>query len=143
MTIKHILEEKGREVEVIDPAETVAAATERLSRRKIGALVSLDKDRRIVGILSERDIVRLIGERGAAALQMIVADVMTRKVVTAKEDTTVDEAMEIMTHNRFRHLPICEEDRLVGLVSIGDIVKRRIQDVVREADDLRTYITAG
>ena len=143
MTVRHILESKGRDVETIEPAETVRTAAEKLGRHRIGALVSLDGSRRIVGIVSERDIVRLIGQRRADALDVAVSEVMTRKVVTATEDMTVDEAMQVMTHNRFRHLPVCENDWLVGLVSIGDVVKRRIEDAVREADDLKSYISAG
>ncbi|MBB3998320.1 CBS domain-containing protein [Aureimonas pseudogalii] len=143
MTVRLILEAKGRDVAVIASSESVATAVRELAERRIGALVSVGEDGSLLGILSERDVVRLIAERGADALASDVGSIMTRQVKTAGEETTVDEAMEIMTRNRFRHLPVVERGRLVGIVSIGDVVKRRIEDAEREAQDMRSYITAG
>ncbi|WP_062226371.1 CBS domain-containing protein [Aureimonas frigidaquae] len=140
MTVKQILEQKGREVETIGPDASLSDAAAILSQKRIGALVVLGDNRRVAGILSERDIVRVVGRDGGPALSQRVAQVMTTKVVTAREDMTVDQLMDLMTRGRFRHLPVCEDERLVGVISIGDVVKRRIEDVEREADDMRAYI---
>ena len=94
----------------------------------------------MAGILSERDVVRIIGRDGPEALARKVADVMTTKVVTAREEMTVDEVMDLMTRGRFRHLPVCEDGVPVGVISIGDVVRRRIEDAEREAEDMRAYI---
>lgn len=143
MSVRLILEAKGREVATIDPSATLGAAVQTLAERRIGALVSVGEGGTVIGILSERDIVRRIAEEGASCLDQPVASAMTRDVKTAQEDMTIDEAMDVMTRNRFRHLPVTEDGRLVGLVSIGDVVKRRIETVEREAEDLRSYIHAG
>jgi CBS domain-containing protein len=140
MTVRQILESKGRSVETISPDVTVSDAVAILSERRIGALVALSEGGRVAGILSERDIVRVIGRDGPQALAGKVADVMTTKVVTAREEMTVDEVMDLMTRGRFRHLPVCEDGVLVGVISIGDVVKRRIEDAEREAEDMRAYI---
>lgn len=143
MTVRSILEEKGRDVFTMRPEVTLSEAAAELAGRRIGALVLLGDDGRIVGILSERDIVRVVGTTGAEGLTQNAAQVMTTKVTTCGEDASIDEVMEIMTRGRFRHLPVAEDGRLVGIVSIGDVVKRRIAEAVREAEDMRTYITAG
>lgn len=143
MTVKHILDDKGRDVFTMRPTETLAEAAGALAERRIGAVVIIGEDGGIAGILSERDIVRMVGIKGADCLGASVADAMTRDVVTCHEEMTVHELMEIMTHRRFRHVPVIEEGRLVGLVSIGDVVKRRIEDVQREADEMRSYIAAA
>lgn len=143
MTVKHILDIKGRDVTSIGASATIAQAAQLLTERKIGALVCLGEGRRILGIVSERDIVRAIAANGASALDRALSDFMTREVTTCNEAMTVDEAMELMTRSRFRHLPVCEGGELVGIISIGDAVKRRIEDVEREADYMRTYIHAG
>ncbi|WP_062017550.1 CBS domain-containing protein [Aureimonas sp. AU4] len=144
MSIRTILENKGREVATVDPSATLEAAAQLLAARKIGALVTLGEAGNVIGILSERDVVKAIARDGAAALGQTVSSVMTTAVTLADEETTVDEAMEIMTRGRFRHLPVCENgELLVGIVSIGDIVKRRIEEVEEEAEQMRTYIHAG
>ncbi|ALN73216.1 CBS domain-containing protein [Aureimonas sp. AU20] len=143
MTVQLILESKGRDVATVDPAQSVADVIEALHTRRIGALLALDADNRLLGIVSERDVVRLLAEQGANALARSVGDVMTRSLVTIAEEATIDEAMGLMTQGRFRHLPVVRDGRCVGIVSIGDIVKRRIQDAEREAEDLKTYIHAG
>lgn len=143
MNVKLILDEKGHDVITLDPNATIEEAAKLLGERRIGAVVVTKGDRRILGILSERDIVRAIGVNGAAALGLTVREVMTAKVSTCRETHTVNEVMEIMTRGRFRHLPVEKDGHLDGLVSIGDVVKRRIQEVEREAEEIRTYIATA
>ncbi|KQT57521.1 MULTISPECIES: CBS domain-containing protein [unclassified Aureimonas] len=143
MSIKHILEEKGRQVFTMTPSSTLEEAARELSSRKIGALILTDDGGRISGILSERDIVRMIARNGADCLGQSIANVMTTKVVTCTEAMSIDEVMEIMTAGRFRHVPVEENGRLVGVISIGDVVKKRIEEAVQEAEQMRTYIAAG
>jgi CBS domain-containing protein len=140
MTVKAILSAKGGGVETIDPNANLAAAVKRLAERRIGALVITGAEHRIVGILSERDIVLKLAARGAAALDMSLADVMTRKVMTCSPADTISSVMERMTQGKFRHLPVVEQGRLVGIVSIGDVVKRRLEQMEREQSALRDYI---
>lgn len=143
MSVRQILEEKGREVVTLRPEATLDEAVQILAGKKIGAIVLVDAKGAVAGIVSERDIVRLIGTSGVASISQSVGDVMTMAVTTCTESTSINEAMELMTHGRFRHLPVCEEDRLVGIISIGDVVKRRIEEVEREANEMREYIAAG
>lgn len=143
MTVKSILDAKGRDVITIEPEATLQEAARLLGLRRIGAAVVTRADRTILGILSERDIVRLIGERGADALAMNVREAMTSKVSTCRETSTINEVMEVMTHGRFRHLPVEKGGKLDGIVSIGDVVKRRIEDVEREAEQIREYIATA
>lgn len=140
MTVKHILDEKGRDVVTVQPAMTLADAARFLSDNKIGAVVVAGLDGRIAGILSERDIVKTIAAKGGAALDMPVSSAMTSKVVTCTESHTVNQLMEIMTTNRFRHVPVEESGKLIGIISIGDVVRRRIEDVEREAEEIKAYI---
>src|SRR5881392_3212123 len=122
MTVRAILDTKGHQILSVEPDAKLAAAVKILSERKIGAVLVMSQGR-IEGILSERDIVRVLGERGAAVLEEPVSAVMTRKVVSCKEADTVAAIMEMMTDGKFRHLPVLEGERVVGLISIGDIVK--------------------
>src|SRR6266436_1209200 len=140
MTVKAILSRKGSEVLTIEPAATLAAAVKMLAQRRIGALVVTGPGRRIVGIISERDIVRVLDEKGTAVLAAPVAEVMTRKVVTCAQSETIAEIMERMTAGKFRHVPVVEQGSLVGIISIGDVVKARLGELVREQDALRDYI---
>jgi CBS domain-containing protein len=140
MTVKTILSTKGSEVITIGPTATLEEAIAVLSKRRIGALVVLGADERVIGILSERDIVRALAERSANALKEPLSKCMTRIVVTCGECDTVSELMERMTHGRFRHIPVMEEDRLVGIISIGDVVKQRLGEMERESEALRDYI---
>jgi CBS domain-containing protein len=142
MTVAVMLSEKGREVVTTVPTASIAGAIEALARHKIGALVVVDQGQRIAGIVSERDIVRAIAEKGAQVLSEPLATVMTRSVVTCSESETVNDVMARMTRGRFRHLPVVENDRLTGIISIGDVVKARIEQVEREAEDMRAYIAA-
>jgi CBS domain-containing protein len=111
-----------------------------LAQRRIGALVVTGPGHRIVGIISERDIVRALDAKGTAVLDVPIAEVMTRKVVTCSHSETIAEIMERMTAGKFRHVPVVEQGRLAGIVSIGDVVKARLEDLEREQDALRDYI---
>ncbi|MGD9913620.1 MAG: CBS domain-containing protein [Hyphomicrobiaceae bacterium] len=143
MTVKAILEEKGHDVFTLGPNATLKDAIQVLADNRIGALVVTGADRKIVGILSERDIVRTLSKDGAEALDRHVRACMTAKVKVCNERHTVNEVMEIMTRGRFRHLPVEKDGRLDGIVSIGDVVKRRIEDVEKEAEEIRTYIATA
>ena len=144
MLLSHILKDKGDMVFTIGPDESIAAATALLNSRRVGAMVVLDKDHRVVGILSERDIVRLVAEQGGACMERTVAAGMSREVIFADPAETVDALLERMTDRRVRHLPVCDkEKRLVGIVSIGDLVKSKIAEAVAEAEGLRAYISAN
>jgi len=139
MTVRAILDTKGHHVLNVEPEAALAAAVKILGERKIGAVLVMSRGR-IEGILSERDIVRVLAERGAAVLDEPVSDVMTRKVVSCKQNDTVAAIMEMMTLGKFRHLPVIEGERVVGLISIGDIVKWRVQEYENEQEALRQYI---
>jgi CBS domain-containing protein len=111
-----------------------------LAQRRIGALVVLGPERRVVGILSERDIVRVLAEQGPSVLSAQIAQVMTRKVSTCSECDTVSDVMEQMTAGKFRHVPVIDREQLVGIISIGDVVKHRLGEMERESEALRDYI---
>ncbi|MGN6466811.1 MAG: CBS domain-containing protein [Rhizobiaceae bacterium] len=143
MTVRSILEEKGRDVFTIGPDETLTDAIRLLAERRIGAIVVLRPNGAIGGILSERDIVRALAEGGAGALKQPVSAFMTAKVQVCREENTVNDVMEVMTRVRFRHLPVEREGKLVGLVSIGDVVKRRIEDAERETEEIKAYIATA
>ena len=141
MTVKAILSRKGNDVITIEPTVTVSAAVNILAEHRIGALVVVaGADEQVAGILSERDIVRALAQRGPGALQEAVGQVMTRRVVTCTESDTVAALMERMTQGKFRHLPVVERGKLVGLVSIGDVVKHRLGEMEHESNALREYI---
>jgi CBS domain-containing protein len=140
MTVKTILATKGSNVLSIEPTATLEAAVAMLAKHRVGALLVLGPDRRVIGILSERDIVRALAEHGAGALKEPLAQSMTRKVVTCSQSDTVGALMERMTTGKFRHLPVIEQDQLVGIVSIGDVVKLRLHEMEHEAAALRDYI---
>jgi CBS domain-containing protein len=140
MNVKHILSRKGSDVLTLEPTATLADAMDILAKRRIGALVITGADRRIVGIISERDIVRAIADHGTGILQSPVSELMTRKVVTCGQNETIAEIMGRMTAGKFRHVPVVEQGRLIGIVSIGDIVKARLEELEQEHDALRDYI---
>ncbi len=142
MTVAIMLGAKGREVVTTTAGATVAEATDTLATHKIGAVVVVSDDNRIAGIVSERDIVRAIAREGASALDHDLGRIMTRKVITCREDETINDVMTRMTQGRFRHLPVVEGGKLTGIISIGDVVKARIEQVEREADEMRAYIAA-
>ena len=134
MTVKTILSTKGSEVITIAPTATLEEAIAVLAKHRIGAVVVLGAEQRVIGILSERDIVRALSEHGASALKQPLAQTMTRVVVTCGEADTVSDLMERMTRGRFRHIPVLEQDRLVGIISIGDVVKQRLGEMERESE---------
>jgi CBS domain-containing protein len=139
MTVRSILDTKGHHVQSIEPEAKLSSAIKTLSERKIGAVLVMNEGR-IEGILSERDIVRVLGERGAKVLDEPVSGVMTRKVVSCRPTDTVAAIMEIMTVGKFRHLPVLEGDKVAGLISIGDVVKWRVREYESEQEALRDYI---
>jgi CBS domain-containing protein len=140
MTVAKILAEKGREVQTIQPHRTLAEAARILAEKRIGAAVVTGADGAVLGILSERDIVRALSEAGPAALEEPVSRRMTARVTSCGETMTIDTAMEIMTVGKFRHLPVVENGRLTGIVSIGDVVKRHIEKIEAETKAMRDYI---
>ena len=140
MTISIILASKGREVVTIAPSASLASAVGLLVEKCIGAVLILGADRRVVGILSERDVVRALAERGAGALEEPVSQTMTRKVSTCNENESVFNIMERMTEGRSRHVPVVDQGKLVGIVSIGDVVKHRLQEMERDSAAMHNYI---
>jgi len=143
MTVKVILSKKGSDVSTIDPTATLESGIRILAERGIGALVVLGADQRMIGILSERDIVRALAERGAGSLTEPLARVMTRNISTCTESETVNSIMEQMTAGKFRHVPVVEGERLVGIVSIGDVVKHALTELRHESKALHDYIQTG
>jgi len=143
MLVSNILREKGRDVLAIAPEATLFEAARVLTLNRIGALLVHDQRGGLSGIISERDIVRAVAEVGASALALTVVERMTKDVATCEENDTIAEIMETMTRCRFRHMPVIEKGRVAGIVSIGDVVKIRIAETLREAQALKDYIAAG
>jgi CBS domain-containing protein len=143
MSVELILAEKGRNVVTLRPDQTLAEAAQTLSRHRIGAAVVVGGDERVLGIISERDMVRAVADSGAKALEEPLSARMTNKVVTCTSHTTIDQLMGLMTEGKFRHIPVVEAGRLTGIVSIGDIVKHRLADVEAEYQALRDYIATA
>lgn len=143
MTVGAILADKGKNVITASTDASVNDVVGLLTKHKIGAIIVTDGAGAVCGIISERDIVRDIGRHGSDILNGAVSKCMTSKVISASPMDTIDKAMEIMTKGRFRHLPVMEKGALVGLISIGDVVKRKIEQAEREAEDIRNYIAAG
>jgi len=143
MLVKHILGDKGREVVAISADATLSEAARLLARKRIGAVVVRDASGALAGILSERDVVRAVADGSVTALARPVSMYMTRAVATCTECDTVQDIMEMMTIGRFRHVPVLDNGMVTGIVSIGDVVKTRIEETVQEATSLREYITAA
>lgn len=141
MQVENILQSKGRAVTTVTAGSTIAEAVTLLNTKKIGAVVVVD-GKRVVGILSERDVVRHLGTDWAALANRPVSDVMTKNVVSVSRFATVADVMERMTEKRIRHMPIVENGELVGIVSIGDVVKRKIEETEQEATALKEYIAS-
>jgi CBS domain-containing protein len=139
MTVRAILDTKGHHVQIVEPDIKLSAAATILAEKKIGSVLVMTNGR-IEGILSERDVVRGLSERGASVLDEPVSAVMTRKVVSCKQSDAVSTIMEIMTSGKFRHLPVVEDGRVIGLISIGDVVKWRVGEYETEQEALRDYI---
>ena len=144
MLIQHILATKGGDVIAVRPDATLADAVATLRTNRIGAVIVSDDDGTTVsGILSERDVVRVLADDGPTALDRAVADVMTAEVFTCDPSATLEQLMGIMTEKRIRHIPVMADGRLVGVVSIGDVVKHRVGELAQEARTLHDYVTSG
>ncbi|BAT60161.1 hypoxic response protein 1 [Variibacter gotjawalensis] len=143
MTVKAILATKGSKVATIEPSATLAEAAKLLSELRIGAIIVTSVGDRVAGLLSERDIVRTLAAEGASALDKRVDQTMTRKVVTCGENDTLNMIMERMTAGRFRHMPVVESERLIGVISIGDVVKMRLEEMENEHNAMREYIATA
>ena len=142
MKVEQILQSKGSEVFTVQETDTMASAVSALNARNIGAVIVKDKAEMIVGILSERDVVRRLGGEGASVLDQQVSQCMTRSPFTCSPEASVDEVMAEMTNKRIRHLPVCNGKNLVGVISIGDVVKRKIEQTEQEAQALKEYIAS-
>lgn len=143
MNISQILKSKPGGVTTGRPEETIQKIAERLAERKIGAVVIVGENGQVGGIISERDIIRLVAAHGAGAMSMPVRDGMTSQVISCNRDCTVDEVMELMTKGRFRHLPVVEQNELIGIISIGDVVKYHVAEVELEVNAMRDYLATG
>jgi CBS domain-containing protein len=143
MIVNRILSLKGRDVATIEPHRSLSEAAKVLAERRIGALLIIDGQRPVSGIISERDIVRAVAAQGAAALDQPVSRFMTEKVLTCTGETPVNDIMEMMTEQKFRHVPVVENGRLVGIISIGDVVKLRVEEVEAEAQAIKEYIATA
>ncbi|KCZ46808.1 CBS domain-containing protein [Hyphomonas pacifica] len=142
MTLDQILNDKGFEIISVKADQSLSEAAMTLDSRRIGAVVALDDDGAIVGVLSERDIVRHVARRGAEALNLKVGDAMTRHVITIESITQIDEALQLMTDRRIRHLPVVRAEKLIGVISIGDLVKWKIAATEAEAEAMKSYLSA-
>ncbi|ESR25157.1 CBS domain-containing protein [Lutibaculum baratangense] len=143
MTVAVILQQKGSAVITTGPGTILSAVAELLATHRIGAVLVVGQNGRLEGIISERDIVRAIGQQGAEALKRPVADFMTAQVVTCGRDDSIAYLMQKMTQGKFRHVPVLEDGKVVGIVSIGDVVKERIAAAEAETEAMRTYITTA
>ena len=142
MTVAAILKHKGHDIASVRPATTIAEVTRLLSDRRIGAVIVHDSEQ-LLGIVSERDIIHGLAANGAKVLEMTAGQLMTRALKTATPQTTVPEAMAMMTAGRFRHMPVIENGALIGIVSIGDVVKARIMEQEHEVDSLKAYVAGA
>ncbi|MGE0724402.1 MAG: CBS domain-containing protein [Alphaproteobacteria bacterium] len=143
MLVQMILNVKGNDVVAVGPTDTVAEAVQTLNQHQIGAVLVRDEIGALVGILSERDVVRAIAREGAACLDRPVTALATRDVISCDPEDDMAHVMGLMTRRRFRHLPVMRDGRLIGLVSIGDVVKHRLAEMEGETQALRQYIAAG
>jgi len=143
MNIGQILKIKGRAVATARPDTALSEIVAKLAQKKIGAIVIVGEGGEVAGIISERDVIRRLAERGSAALNEPVSESMTSTVITCQETSTLEELMEVMTQGRFRHVPVIEDGALVGIVSIGDIVKNHIAEVEMEVTAMRDYFATG
>jgi CBS domain-containing protein len=143
MFVSDILAQKGGLVFTVTPGTSVAQLSQQLSARRIGSMLVLDGEGSVAGIVSERDLVRALASHGAKAMELEARQVMTRDVVTCDPDDSIDQVMQTMTSGRFRHLPVVRHGELLGLVSIGDVVKARLEEAKHETEALKAYIVAG
>jgi len=143
MTVAAILKHKGDAVFAVDPTATVPMVASMLTIKRIGAVLVRDAGGQVLGIVSERDIVRSMASNGLNTMEMTAGQLMTRVIHTVTPSTTVSQAMEQMTLARVRHLPVVEHDTLLGMISIGDVVKARIMQTEHEVDSLKAYVSGG
>jgi CBS domain-containing protein len=143
MTVAEILKGKGGDVIAARPDDTAEQVAKLLAAHNIGAVLIRAADSTILGILSERDIVRALGRHGEAALKLTASALMSRNVISCAPEDSVAQVMEIMTRRRFRHLPVVQQGALVGMISIGDVVKERIGEAEQEAEQLRAFVAGG
>jgi CBS domain-containing protein len=143
MTVASILRQKGHDVASVPPTTTLSDVAITLTDRRIGAVLVRDVPGKLLGIVSERDIVRCLANEGQACLEKTAAQIMTRVLHTVTPTTSTDEAMGVMTNSRVRHLPVFEHDALVGLISIGDVVKARLEEQAQEVDSLTAYVAGS
>jgi CBS domain-containing protein len=143
MTVKAILSRKGHDIATISPTATIAEAAQMLTEKRIGAIIVTGPGNRVAGLLSERDIVHVLARQGAEGLQTLVEQAMTRRVVTCGESDTVGSIMERMTAGRFRHMPVVTDEQLTGVISIGDVVKFRLEEIELETNAMREYIATA
>jgi CBS domain-containing protein len=142
-TVAAILKHKGHQVTTVDPTATIVHVVDVLAELRIGAVLVIDRADQLLGIVSERDVICSIAANGARTLEMTADQVMTRTLHVAHPATTVAEAMTMMTTGRSRHLPVMDHDVLVGLISIGDVVKARLMDQESEVDSLKSYVAGA
>ncbi|MGD9784522.1 MAG: CBS domain-containing protein [Hyphomicrobiaceae bacterium] len=143
MNVAGILKVKGRAVMTGRPDETIQEVAAKLALRRIGAVVIVGEGGSVMGIVSERDIIRAVGEQGASVLGQTVGSIMTKNVLTCSEASTIEDMMAMMTQGRFRHVPVVDSEALVGIVSIGDVVKHHIAEVELEVTAMRDYLATG
>ncbi len=143
MTVAAILATKGNAVLTVDQGSSLKEIISILAEKRIGAVIVKKGDGSVCGIISERDIVQEMHEKGSSALSSTVSDCMTSNVISCTRSSTINEVMEIMTSNRFRHMPVIEKGKLEGIISIGDVVKEKIKQAERDAEDMRNYIAAS
>lgn len=143
MNVAAILKAKGRLVSTARPEDTIEEVARKMAAKKIGAVVVVSEAGAVTGILSERDVVRWIGEKGASVLGKPASELMTRNVITCSESNSLDEMMGIMTQGRFRHVPVVVDGQLAGIISIGDVVKHHIAAVELEVTAMREYLATG
>ena len=143
MAVAHILKQKGAAVITVQPADSVQAIVDILAKHRIGAVVVVDHEGAIAGIVSERDVVRAMAGDAAGVVGKSARDIMTAKVRTCTPQDSETDLMQMMTESRIRHLPVVADGRLAGMVSIGDVVKFRMEEIEREADHMKSYIASA
>ena len=143
MTVSAVLKDKGGAIVSVSPGQTIGEAAKLLAEKRIGAVLALGEGGALEGILSERDIVRALAEEGPGVLDKPVRHIMTRHVKRCAASDTMERVMALMTEGRFRHMPVMDGDALIGVISIGDVVRRRLGEMEREAKDMRDYVRAG
>jgi CBS domain-containing protein len=143
MAVAHILRQKGSDVVTVSPSDSVQKIVDTLARHRIGAVVVVDGAGAIAGIVSERDVVRAMAGDAGGVLAKTAADIMTAKVMTCEPTDSEADLMQLMTGNRIRHLPVVTGGRLAGMISIGDVVKLRMESIEREAEEMKTYIASA